>query len=237
MADLGDGGLLVLQGYGLTETSPVISFNRHEQYKLSSVGIPIPGVRVRIAPDGEIVTAGPHVMRGYWKQPEATAEIVQEGWLHTGDLGRMDEDGYLYVTGRKKEMMVLSNGKKVMPPHLEGLLVADELVDQALVCGEGKHFLSALIVPNWCKVHAELGIGSGDPQVLAHDPRVRALIRKRVDAVLQSEAQWEQVREIVIVPEPFSIAREELTVSLKMRRDVILRNHADRLNNIYGSGG
>src|SRR5262249_54904372 len=118
-----DAGLLLLQGYGLTETSPVISFNRKERYKLDTVGPPLPGVEVRIAPDGEILTRGPHVMKGYWNDPKATAETIRDGWLHTGDLGELDVDGFLKITGRKKELMVLSNGKKVVPNHLEGLLL------------------------------------------------------------------------------------------------------------------
>ena len=109
-------GLLLMQGYGLTETSPVISFNTHGAHRLGTVGRPIPGVEVRIAEDGEVLTRGPHVMKGYWKDPEATAATIKDGWLHTGDLGSLDADGYLSITGRKKELMVLSNGKKVVPP-------------------------------------------------------------------------------------------------------------------------
>ena len=133
-----EAGLLLLQGYGLTESSPVISFNHQQAYKLETVGRPIPGVEVKIADDGELLTRGPHVMKGYWKNPQATAEAIRDGWLHTGDLGQIDADGFLTITGRKKELLVLSNGKKVVPTHIEGLLVADPCIDQAVVHGEGK---------------------------------------------------------------------------------------------------
>ncbi|MCI0457666.1 MAG: long-chain fatty acid--CoA ligase, partial [Gemmataceae bacterium] len=149
-------GLLILQGYGLTESSPVISFNRKAHYQLASVGQAIPGVAVKIAPDGEVLTRGPHVMKGYWNNPQATAEAIRDGWLHTGDLGALDEEGFLTITGRKKELMVLSNGKKVVPTYLEGLLLADDCIDQAVVYGEGRNFLTALIVPHWDNVRRTL---------------------------------------------------------------------------------
>ena len=144
-----DAGLLVLQGYGLTESSPVISFNRKEHYKLETVGQAIPGVEIAIAADGEVLTRGPHVMKGYWNNPEATAEAIRDGWLHTGDLGSLDAEGFLTITGRKKELLVLSNGKKVVPTYLEGLLLTDPCIDQAVIYGEGRNFLTALIVPHW----------------------------------------------------------------------------------------
>ena len=150
-------GLLVLQGYGLTETSPVITFNRKSAYKLDTVGRPIPGVEVNIAADGEVLTRGPHVMKGYWNNPRATAEAIRDGWLHTGDLGNLDADGFLTITGRKKELLVLSNGKKVVPSDLEGLLLADPCIDQVVVYGEGRNFLTALIVPHWDNVRRALG--------------------------------------------------------------------------------
>ncbi len=149
-------GLLLLQGYGLTESSPVISFNHTKAYKLATVGRAISGVDIAIAADGEVLTRGPHVMRGYWNDPAATAEAIHDGWLHTGDLGEIDADGFLIITGRKKDLLVLSSGKKIVPTHIEGFLIADPRIDQAIVCGEGKSFLSALIVPNWPTVRAAL---------------------------------------------------------------------------------
>src|SRR5204863_3000421 len=130
--------------------------NRKTRYKTGTVGLPLSGVEVKIAPDGEILTRGPHVMKGYWKNPEATAEAIRDGWFHTGDLGSLDDEGFLSITGRKKELMVLSSGKKVVPPHIEGLLLSEPCIDQAIVYGEGHNFLSALIVPNWANVRKAL---------------------------------------------------------------------------------
>ena len=234
-----DAGLLVLQGYGLTESSPVISFNTKEHYKLETVGRPVPGVEVRIAPDGEILTRGPHVMKGYWKKPEETARVLRDGWLYTGDIGSLDADGFLSITGRKKELMVLSSGKKVVPPHLEGLLAADPCIDQVMVCGEGHSFLTALVVPNWDNLRAALASNGtevrGDEEQLAHDPAVHELLERRIRAALAGVASWEQVKQFVVLSQPFTVANEELTVSLKLRRNVILAHHRPEVEEMYRS--
>jgi long-chain acyl-CoA synthetase len=231
-------GVLLLQGYGLTETSPVISFNRKDRFKLASVGPPVPGVEVKIASDGEILTRGPHVMQGYWKNPRATAETLRDGWLHTGDLGRLDEDGFLFVTGRKKDLLVLSSGKKVTPSQVEGLLLAEPCIDQAMVHGDARHFLAALIVPNWPQIEKLLpeSLMGREPELLARDPVVRTLLQDRIANVLVDLSPWERVKKFVIVPRPFSVAKEELTVSLKMRRDVIASHHHRELDDLYRSG-
>ena len=234
-----EAGLLLLQGYGLTESSPVISFNRKNAYKLDTVGQPIPGVEVKIADDGELLTRGPHVMKGYWKNPEATAETIQGGWLHTGDLGRLDADGFLTITGRKKELLVLSSGKKVVPTHVEGLLIGDACIDQAVVHGEAKCFLSALIVPNWPNLRTALAasgfaeIARGCCRALASHPAVYQFLEQRIAQVLADAAPWECVKKFVILPEPFSIAAEELTVSFKLRRQVVLAHHLAELEALY----
>jgi len=231
-------GLTILQGYGLTETSPVISFNRKENNRVGTVGQALPGVEVRIAPDGEVLTRGPHVMKGYWNNPRATAETIRDGWLHTGDLGRLDADGFLTITGRKKELLVLSNGKKVVPPEVEGQLLADPCFDQAVVCGEGRNYLTALIVPHWDNLRRALrqeGVpveGQSDEALCRH-PAVRAFLQKRIDAALRDMAGWEQVKKFAVLPRPFSVAADELTVSLKLRRNVVLAKHADELEALY----
>jgi long-chain acyl-CoA synthetase len=233
-----DAGLLLLQGYGLTESSPVISFNTKKAYKIETVGRPIPGVAVKIAPDGEILTRGPHVMKGYWNDPAATAAALRDGWLHTGDLGELDADGFLKITGRKKEILVLSNGKKVSPACLEGLLLADPCVDQALVCGEGKSYLTALLVPHWDNVRKELaaqGVDVPADGAAAGHPAVQALLEEVVRRRLADVSHGEQVRKFVVLAEPFSVVRDELTVSLKMRRNVILAHHAGELEEMYRS--
>ena len=232
-----DAGLLLLQGYGLTETSPVISFNSKEAYKLDTVGRPLTGVEVKIAPDGEVLTRGPHVMPGYWKNPAATAESLRDGWFHTGDLGQLDADGFLKITGRKKELLVLSNGKKVVPSYLEGLLLGDPCIDQVVVCGEGRNFLTALIVPHWDNVHSALAAEGirldGRIDRSPPPPAVMDLLQRRVRAALTDVSPAEQVRKFLVVPQPFSVAADELTVSLKLRRNVVVAKYAPQLDELY----
>jgi long-chain acyl-CoA synthetase len=223
-----DCGVLVLQGYGLTETSPVISFNSKDAYKLETVGRPLPGIEVKIAADGEILTRGPHVMKGYWKNPQATAEAIRDGWFHTGDLGELDSAGFLKITGRKKELLVLSNGKKVVPAFIEGLLQVDPCIDQAVVCGEGRNFLTALIVPHWANVRAALASDTIEDT----SPEVMELLQRRIQEALADVSSAEQVKKFLIVPQPFSIAADELTVSLKLRRNVVLAKYARQIEEL-----
>ncbi len=232
-----DAGVLVLQGYGLTETSPVISFNSKEHYKLETVGQPLPEVEVKIAPDGEILTRGPHVMKGYWHDPAATAAAIRDGWLYTGDLGELDADGFLKITGRKKELLVMSNGKKVVPSYLEGLLQANPYVEQAVIVGEGRNYLAALIVPAWDNVakalQAEGATLSADEEARTTQTAVVALLRRQIDAALVDVSKMEQVKKFLVLPRPFSIAAEEMTVSLKLRRNVVLTKYAAQLEALY----
>lgn len=236
-----DAGILLLQGYGLTESSPVISFNHKKAFKLETVGRPIPGVEVKIAEDGEVLTRGPHIMKGYWKNPRATADAIVDGWLHTGDLGCLDADGFLSITGRKKELLVLSSGKKVVPTHIEGLLIGDPCIDQAVVHGEAKNFMTALIVPNWTNLRAALAAsGFTDttlgPAGLACHPVVHQFLEQRIAKVLADVSSWERVKKFAILAEPFSVAADELTVSLKLRRQVVLAHHQATLERMYCEG-
>ena len=226
-----------MQGYGLTETSPIISFNCKEHYKFETVGRPLPGVEVRIGSDGEVLTRGPHVMKGYWNDPAATAEAIRDGWLHTGDLGELDADGYLRITGRKKDLLVLSNGKKVAPSCVEGLLLADPCIDQAVVCGEGRNYLCALLVPAWDNVRSALRANgvelTGGPEDWAKRPEVRGLLERRVAAALADVSNAEQVKKLIVLPDPFSVAADELTVSLKLRRGVVVQRYARQIEELY----
>ena len=191
---------------------------------------------MRIADDGEILTRGPHVMRGYWKEPEATAAAIRDGWFHTGDLGHIDNDGYLTITGRKKELLVLSNGKKVVPPYLEGLLIADDCIDQAVIYGEGKNYLTALIVPRFDNLRALAkahGVEATDNECLLRNPRVNGLMAERIAKVLADVSNWEKVQKFILLPRPFSQEAEELTVSLKMRRGVIFDHYRAQLEALY----
>jgi long-chain acyl-CoA synthetase len=233
-----EAGLVILEGYGLTETSPVISFNRKTSNRIGTVGQPLPGVQVAIAPDGEVLCRGPNVMKGYWNNPEATAAALSDGWLHTGDLGQLDADGFLSITGRKKELLVLSNGKKVVPPQIEGLLLGDDCIDQVAVYGEGRNFLSALVVPHWENLRRALAaegckVNDEPPEGLARLPAVQKFLRKRIDVALADVANWEQVCKFLVLPQPFTVAAEELTVSLKLRREVIFSKHRAELEALY----
>ena len=222
-----DAGLLVLQGYGLTESSPVISFNQKEDFRIETVGRPIPGIEVKIAEDGEVLTKGPHVMKGYWKKPEETAATIVDGWLHTGDLGSLD-DGFLSITGRKKELMVLSNGKEVVPALLENRIVSDPCIDQVVICGEARNYLTALVVPDWPQVRAAL-------EVEETEESVYALLEERIQKALADVANWEQVKKFIVLEKPFTVEAEELTVSLKLRRGIILKRYQEQLDALYTS--
>lgn len=225
-------GLPLLQGYGLTETAPVLTINSPDDYRVESAGKAIPGVELKIADDGEILARGPNVMKGYWKQPEATAEVIRDGWFHTGDMGHMDADGFLYITGRKKDLIVLSNGKKVTPSGVENMLLSDPHLEQAVVFGDHRNFLTAVLVPNWAKVRQTLSL-TGTGEDLAKRPAVEEFLQRRVDDVLKSTAAWEQVKKFVIRAKPFGIETGEMTVSLKLKRDAIRARHAEELDQLY----
>jgi long-chain acyl-CoA synthetase len=235
-------GLPMFQGYGLTETSPVITFNRKGANKLGTVGRVLPGIEMKINPDGEILTRGPHVMKGYWRNAEATAESIRDGWFHTGDIGSVDADGYLSITGRKKELLVLSNGKKVVPSFIEGLLVADDFIDQAAVCGEARPFLTALIVPKWDNLMNALksqgvAMDGESKESLCRHTAVKQLLKQRIEKVLADVSNPERVKNFHVLANPFTVAADELTVSLKLRRNVVLGKHTAALESLYREGG
>ncbi len=230
-------GITLLQGYGLTESSPVISFNTLDAHRIGTVGRAIPGVEVRIAPDGEVLTRGPHVMRGYWNKPQATAEAIDaDGWLHTGDLGELDADGFLKITGRKKDLIVLSSGKKVAPQQIESLLAADEFIDQAVVYGDGKKFLSAVIVPNHAALAAEArrrGIVCDGTHDLVRDPVVQQFMEGRVAERLRCVSAPERVKRFILLDRAFTLAADELTATLKVRRQIVIDRYREELDALY----
>jgi long-chain acyl-CoA synthetase len=231
-------GFNILQGYGLTETSPVLTFNRKDHFKLETVGQAIRGVELKIADDGEILTRGPQVMAGYWNDREGTQRALRDGWFHTGDLGQIDAEGFLTITGRKKDLLVLSNGKKVAPAQIEGILTADPCVDEAIVFGEGRNFLTALIVPNWSNLRSAM-TGAGVPvasltdAALSRLPQTRAFLQERFDSAQGLVANWERVKSIVLLEKPLSIADGELTVSMKVRREAVFQRHHAELEQLY----
>jgi long-chain acyl-CoA synthetase len=213
-------GLPIHCGYGLTESSPVIAMSTSDSRRAGSVGRVLPGVEVRISEDGEILARGPNIMLGYWHDDAASADAVRDGWLCTGDLGSLDEDGYLYIRGRKKELIVLSTGKKVTPSHIESLLTSSPLIEQAAVFGDGQCGIVALIVP-------AAPLGESSTGCLARDEYQREITR-----CLASSAHEEQIHRFVLIDRPFSIERGELTPKLSLRRAVIASNFAAELEEL-----
>jgi long-chain acyl-CoA synthetase len=229
--------VLVLEGYGLTETSPVIAANRLDANRLGSVGQVVPDVEVRIAADGEILTRGPHVMRGYWNKPEATAETIDpEGWLHTGDIGYLDSDGYLFITDRKKDIIVTSGGKNVAPQPIEGKLGATPYIAQAVVIGDKYPYLTALIVPNFENLEAyfaEHGSGGMPRETIARDERTERLIGDTVKNVNRELAMHERVRRFTVLGREFSLEEGELTPTMKVRRRVVGERYRELIEGMY----
>ena len=233
-------GITILEGYGLTETSPVIAANRLPVPRFGSVGQPVPGVEVQIAEDGEIFTRGPHVMQGYYRKPEATAAAIVDGWLHTGDIGRLDEGGYLYITDRKKDLIKTAGGKFVAPQKLENLFVTDPQISQAFVYGDRRPYCVALIVPNMdaLRRYAQLQeIPAGSAQELVRNPRVVEFYWGLVQARQQGLAGFEQVKKIALLDQEFSQGAGELTPTLKVKRAIIAQRYGAILDALYEPSG
>ena len=231
-------GVLLLEGYGLTESSAATFVNRPLAFRFGTVGLPLPGTEVRVARDGEILLRGPGVMRRYHNQPEATAEALDaDGWLHTGDIGQVDPEGFLTITDRKKDLIKTSGGKYVAPRALEGrLALLCRYVDQVLVHGDNRKFCSALITLNEPEIRSwaeARGIGKKHLADLAADGRVRALVRSAVEELNAKVASHESIRKFALLPSEFSVESGELTPSLKPRRRVIERKYARVLESFY----
>jgi len=230
-------GLTLLEGYGLTETSPVITVNPEENFKFGSAGLPLPNVEVAIAEDGEILTRGPHVMLGYYKNPDATRETIdEEKWLHTGDIGYLDKDGFLFITDRKKNIIVTSGGKNVAPQAIENLLIASRYIEQAVVVGDKRKYCSALIVPNWDNLKSfaqEKGISFEAEEDLFAHPEVQTLMRKEIDAVSVDLASYETIKKFRLLKEPFTIENDELTPTLKVKRNIIEKKYKALIDEMY----
>ena len=222
--------LPLLQGYGLTESSPVISVSTLSHDRRGAVGRPIPNVEVKIADDGEVLTRGPHVMVGYWQNEAATSEAIHDGWLHTGDLGEIDADGYLYITGRKKELIVTATGKNVAPAYLEALLVEDPLIAQALVIGDNRKFLTALIVPDPEGLKKALQVETL-PEL--NGKEIQDLVARHISERLTEVAKNEQIGKFTVLSRPFSTELGELTAKLSLRRSVIEEHFASEIESMY----
>jgi len=227
-----DIDLPILEGYGQTETAPVVACNRQGQVRVGTVGRPLPNMEVRLGPDHEVQVRGPAVMRGYWQRPEETAAVFDGGWLRTGDVGELDGDGYLRITDRLKELLVTSGGKNIPPQRIELRLGAQPLVQQAVVFGDRQPFLAALIVPDWEAVWRRLGREEPAPPDPA-DPEANRLVRETVNHALAGLPTWEQVRRFRLLAEPLSQERGELTPTLKVKRRVVARNFAGEIEALF----
>ena len=229
-------GLEILEGYGLTETSPVIAVNTPSAFRIGTVGKPIPGVEVMIAADGEILTRGPHVMKGYYKKPEATREVIDaEGWFHTGDIGELHDD-FLSITDRKKDIIVTAGGKNIAPQPIENLIKTNKYVSQAVVIGDKRKFPIVLIVPNWEQVekYAKLkNIIWTDRAQLLQMPTIHAKMEKEVFGQLHGLARFEMPKKMALLEHDFSIERGELTPKLSVKRRVIDKTYKSVIDSLY----
>ena len=228
-------GIPIMQGYGLTETSPVVSVSRLSANEYGAVGRPITGVDVKIAGDGEVLVRGRNVMHGYYRNEEATAAALEDGWLHTGDIGELTESGFLRITDRKGEIFKTDTGKWIAPARIEANIKRSIYVAQVLVVGNGHPFPIALICPNWSLVRLEMPQvpTATDPEVLAARDDVRAFLTREVHAQTSALAGYEQVRKIVIVPHEFSVERGELSPSMKIKRRIVEQRYAAEIERAY----
>jgi long-chain acyl-CoA synthetase len=230
-------GLTILEGYGLTETSPVIAVNRPDRMKPGSVGPPLQNVEVKIAEDGEVLTRGPHVMQGYYNKPEATAEAIDgDRWFHTGDVGVIDAEGFLLITDRKKDIIVTSGGKKIAPQPIENVMKTNPLIGEIVMIGNKRNFPSALVVPNfdnlqkWAREH---GVTAASSEDLVRDPRVVALYDETVKSLTKDLAQFERIKKIALLPHEFTLEAGELTPTLKVKRRVVEQKYKDVIDRLY----
>ena len=230
-------GLPILEGYGLTETSPVIAFNTFDHLKLGTVGRPIPGVEVRIADDGEILARGPNVMIGYFKKPEATRDAIDEdGWFHTGDIGILDGDGFLRITDRKKDIIVTAGGKNIAPQPIENLVKTSKFVSNCVMLGDKRKFPVMIVVPNMDNLKAwatRKTLTTPDEASLLVHPEVAAKMDREVRRTLRDLAQFEIPKRLLLVPLDFSVDGGELTPTLKVKRRVVERNYSVQIEKLY----
>jgi long-chain acyl-CoA synthetase len=230
-------GLVILEGYGLTETSPVITVNSPDHFKIGSVGKPVAGVEMMIAADGEVLTRGPHVMKGYYNKPEATAEAIdREGWFHTGDIGEIDAQGFLRITDRKKDIIVTAAGKNIAPQPIEGLVKQNKFVTEAVMIGDRRRYPVVLVVPNWDNLekwarHKNLTWTSRAE--LLQNPAVKEKMEREVLGELHNLARFETPKRVGLLEHEFSVERGELTPTLKVKRRVVDKSYKSLIDTLY----
>lgn len=229
-------GLVIYEGYGLTETAPVLTVNRPGAIKFGTVGRPIPEVEIQIAPDGEILARGPNVMKGYYKKEAETREVFEGGWFHTGDIGHLDEDGFLVITDRKKDLIVTSGGKNVAPQPIENLLKTCPYISTVVVIGDRRHFISALVVPNFEKLEElarNRGIKYSDRKELVNNPEIVTFIQGEIVRATAGMASYEKIKKIALLDRELEIEKGEITPTLKVRRAAIENRYRELIDNLY----
>ncbi len=229
-------GLVILEGYGLTETSPVLAVNTFDNIKLGTVGKPIPSVEIRIKEDGEILAKGPNIMQGYYKNPEETAETIKDGWLHTGDIGYLDEDGFLVITDRKKDIIITTGGKNVAPQPIENMLKTSPYIANPVVVGTRRNFISALIVPEFEKLEEyarEQEISFRNRKELVENQAVINFIMAEIQRVTSNLASYETIKKIILLDKDFDIESGEMTPTLKVKRDFVEKKFKEQIDALY----
>ncbi len=234
-----DIGIRICEGYGLTETSPVIAANNPAAHRIGSVGKPLSNLQVRIAEDGEILVRGPSVFQSYWNKPEETQNAFVDGWFKTGDIGKLDDDGFLYVTDRKKDLLKTSGGKFIAPQPIEGALKHNPMIAEAVVIGDKRKFPAVLIVPNFAALEPwgrERGVAFSSREELTSDARVQAFYEEIVAELNENLAQFEKLKKVALLAEEFSAANGTMTASLKIRRRAVEERCREQIEGIYGKG-
>jgi len=229
-------GIIIIEGYGLTESSPVITANRLDDFKFGSVGKVMPGVEVKIAPDGEILARGPNIMQGYYKNKKETDSVLKDGWLHTGDIGVFDADGFLVITDRKKHLFKTTAGKYIAPTPIENLFVSSKFIEQFVLIGDSRMFLSALIVPDFESVREYADshkIPYTSNEDLAKNSEIYKLIEKDMTKFQKQLANYEKVRKFVLLEKPFSIETGEITPSMKIKRKFVEERYRNLIEEMY----
>jgi long-chain acyl-CoA synthetase len=233
-------GLTILEGYGLTETSPVTNVNTLDAFRIGTVGKAVPGTEIKIAADGEILVRGPQVMKGYYNRPDATRESIDgEGWFATGDIGELDDEGFLKITDRKKDIIVTAGGKNVAPQPIETRLKTHPLVEQVVMIGDRRKFVSLLVVPDFAQLEAwarESGISFGSRDELVRNPRVVQHVEKEILGSLTDLASFEQPKKIALLAEDLTVENGFLTPSLKVKRRVVQEKLVSVIDALYQEG-